>query len=390
MPVHKRPKVKRKGQKQYWYIEFWEDSGKRNEKGKKIYIHHDWSIGEVGRFSKREAEAILETAKLAHGIKSKTSQFKQTKITLSSWFNEVLHHKKNVLKNKKWIDDKRSADRWIKFLGRDFNPRNLTVKIIDNFKDWRQDQKYKNKPVSGSTVNHDIAFGRSAWNLAAKWNYFPNIAHNPFSLAGMLKTEKILELPLSDYEIKTIFENLPKKERFLFIQQTSSAMRIGEIIKAKKKNLGLINGHPVLLLKRTKGRKDKIIPLGDIAASNVIEAIEDNNDTEFVFINSDNRPYVDGKRLNKAVKKICKKHGLRHITSHDFRKTWATRASYQGVNTRRISDMLGHANTKVTEDRYILFDPAKIEVANVVEYDYKRFVSAINKDKLLELVNNGS
>ena len=52
-------------------------------------------------------------------------------------------------------------------------------------------------------------------------------------------------------------------------------------------------------------------------------------------------------------KKILKDAGLEHLRFHDLRHTFATRALEVGFDIKSLSEILGHASTTITLERYV-------------------------------------
>ena len=57
--------------------------------------------------------------------------------------------------------------------------------------------------------------------------------------------------------------------------------------------------------------------------------------------------------INREIKRICKATGIEYFTSHAFRATFATRfIEQQPQDYKILSEILGHASTKITLDLY--------------------------------------
>jgi integrase len=68
---------------------------------------------------------------------------------------------------------------------------------------------------------------------------------------------------------------------------------------------------------------------------------------DFVFTNDDGSA-IHRERVARAFKRALKQADVRPIRIHDLRHTFATLQLEQGVNVKKISEMLGHSNVGIT------------------------------------------
>ncbi len=111
-----------------------------------------------------------------------------------------------------------------------------------------------------------------------------------------------------------------------------------------------------LMIRQGKGKKDRMIPLGEIASNYVDEYIQygrpklmGGKKTDLLFISKNGRAITAGNFiwiLNKYVQlaKIDKK-----ITPHVIRHTFATHLLKNNASLRHIQELLGHASIETTQ-----------------------------------------
>ena len=80
--------------------------------------------------------------------------------------------------------------------------------------------------------------------------------------------------------------------------------------------------------------------------------------------------YMEPRCLVVRFTHVLNECGIQNATFHTLRHTFATRCIEQGVDTKTLSEILGHANVNITLNRYV--HPSM---------DFKRK----NMDKLSEL-----
>ena len=62
---------------------------------------------------------------------------------------------------------------------------------------------------------------------------------------------------------------------------------------------------------------------------------------------------MEPRQLQKRLAKYTKECGLEGVHFHTIRHTFATRCVEAGVEIKSLSEILGHANTTITLDRYV-------------------------------------
>lgn len=80
------------------------------------------------------------------------------------------------------------------------------------------------------------------------------------------------------------------------------------------------------------------------------------NISENCFFLTGNINYIEPRNLYRKYQNCLEECGLHHYTFHCLRHTFATRAIECGVDPKSLSEILGHANVKITLDRYVHSD----------------------------------
>ena len=75
--------------------------------------------------------------------------------------------------------------------------------------------------------------------------------------------------------------------------------------------------------------------------------------SDLVFINSKTGEPTKNSTYDSRMYKICDKAGIRHISMHGLRHTYATRAIERGMQPQILQRLLGHSSIKVTMDKYV-------------------------------------
>jgi len=96
-------------------------------------------------------------------------------------------------------------------------------------------------------------------------------------------------------------------------------------------------------------------------------------DTGYVFLAKDGAPF-NNDRLNDAIRKLCKRSGLRKIGWHTLRHTFASHLAMRGVPLPAIKELMGHSSIATTM-RYAHVAPSTLRSA-IEMLNPKGFVDA--------------
>lgn len=71
------------------------------------------------------------------------------------------------------------------------------------------------------------------------------------------------------------------------------------------------------------------------------------------FVLTGTRDHMEPRKLQRRLEKLTKECGLEGVHFHTLRHSFATRCMEVGFDIKSLSEILGHANTSITLDRYI-------------------------------------
>jgi integrase len=76
--------------------------------------------------------------------------------------------------------------------------------------------------------------------------------------------------------------------------------------------------------------------------------------------------------VNREIRRICNKTGIKPFTAHAFRDTFATRCIEAGINPRTVQELLGHADFNLTMNLYgHVMDKTKAEAMETIDVGLK-------------------
>jgi len=329
MGVFKRLIPSKKGKTAYWYIRY-----TVNKKPK-------WeSIGKVGEVTKTVAQTVLAERKKQ--IRLGTYNLLNTDIpTLNEFKNEYIEYKKNVLKNRSWKKDESHMKRWSNYLGNKLLSE-ITVKEIDDYKLKRQTE------VKAVTVNRELQSLRHLFNLAKKWKNF--FGENPVSESGLIKTESNRKRILTYEEEIVLINNSSPHLKPIIQTALLTAMRLGEILTLRWKDVDLNNNLITIRAEISKSKKQRKIPISKRLKEILKEQRYISGLSGMVFLTQNGKPYSpkNSSALKRTFTTARKKSDLMDLRFHDLRHTAATRMAENGASLVAVKEICGHANINTT------------------------------------------
>ncbi len=139
---------------------------------------------------------------------------------------------------------------------------------------------------------------------------------------------------------------ISKRNRAIFDFLYSEGLRVSEVVNLKMEQ---INFHSRLIRIMGKGKKERIIPLGEKALKSLENYMAERDkkgfgDREYLFLN------IRGTKLStRMVEKYIKKYSKKDITPHSLRHSFATHLLESGADLRSIQKLLGHESLSTTQ-----------------------------------------
>lgn len=98
----------------------------------------------------------------------------------------------------------------------------------------------------------------------------------------------------------------------------------------------------------------------------ILKLTENHEWAEYICLGVKGNIKSDG-TYTEAIKRICKRNGLPHITMHGLRHMFATILIEQGVSLEKISKLMGHKSVATTFEIYCGIMEAKKEIAKTID-----------------------
>lgn len=267
------------------------------------------------------------------------------------------------------------------------DPKNKTLSAeavanINRFKDWMLSRRYSKSTVETycdalktflryyhqkkveTITNADIVAFNNAYILANNFSssyqnqvvnaiklFFKTVQGTQLELELIHrpKREKLLPNVLSKEEVKAILE-APTflKHRTMLSLIYACGLRCGELLRLKPEHVDA-NRH-VLIIKQSKGKKDRIAPLSGKVIAMLRSYYVTFRPQVFLFEGAKPGEAYDERSLQNVLKLCVKKAGItKPVTLHWLRHSYATHLLENGTDLRYIQEILGHRSSKTTE-----------------------------------------
>ncbi len=181
--------------------------------------------------------------------------------------------------------------------------------------------------------------------------FFLVVEHRSMNIDAVHRPRREHKLPnvLSKEEVKMILQT-PRnlKHRAMLSLIYACGLRRGELLKLKPGHID--SKRKLLIIYQSKGRKDRVIPIGD----KIIELLRDYykayRPKEWLFEGQKEKEQYSATSLQKVLKRSVKRTKInKPVTLHWLRHSFATHLLEKGTDMRYIQEILGHKSSKTTE-----------------------------------------
>lgn len=211
----------------------------------------------------------------------------------------------------------------------------------------------KEKNLGARSINRRLSSLRSFFKFLVREGYLKS---NPILVLSSPKLKKHLPNFLSEEEvaklIEAAFAKNEKDERGLRDRAIleifySTGMRIAEVAGLDSGDIDFI-GSVVKVM--GKGRKERIVPIGDMAVGAIRKYLEHRKrQSEELFLNKSGRR-ISSRGIRNIVGKYIRLAGIKQgVSPHTLRHSFATHLLNRGADLRTVQELLGHANLSSTQ-----------------------------------------
>lgn len=231
------------------------------------------------------------------------------------------------------------------------NLQQVTKELVTAYLQKEVDQQKEN-----SSIIHCITSLRQFFAYLMREQL---ISKDPMQLIDTPKKKQKLPEVLSLSEVETLLATpntaqvLGLRDRAIFEVMYATGLRVSEIVNLKLNDLHLSLG---IVQTIGKGNKERIIPIGDVAAKWIDEYLQFSRPK---LLKQKRSPYLflnfHGNQLTrqgiwKNLKAYVYKAGInKNVTPHTLRHSFATHILENGADLRIVQELLGHADISTTQ-----------------------------------------
>lgn len=257
-------------------------------------------------------------------------------------------HIKKINNFKMWLQSKRYSQNTIgtytdalKLFLKFYN--NKAVETIDNQDLINFNNRYiLSNNLSVSFQNQVVNAVKLFFSTIENKKLQPDLIHRP-------KRAKLLPNVLSKEEVKALLaapSNIKHKAMLSLIY--ACGLRCGELIRLMPSMVD--SNRKLLLIKQSKGRKDRIVPLSDKILTLLRDYYVIFKPKNFLFEGQTAGEMYDERSLQQVLKNnVVKANIQKPVTLHWLRHSYATHLLENGTDLRYIQEILGHSSSRTTE-----------------------------------------
>ena len=247
-----------------------------------------------------------------------------------------------------------------------YNPLALNTKKVEDFK-W---ELLDVKDLSPKTVKDILRVLRAITEYTAKQfpNGFPDLE---FHYPKIDRKEIRVLSPNEQHRLISCLLNDLDECRFGILLSMLTGIRLGELCALRWEHISIPEQtiHICATLQRLKNLKEnaetktrlridnpksntscRVIPIPEDAMDLCRKMMQRNPK---VFVLTGTQKPMEPRTLQYRLEKYTRECGIEGVHFHTLRHTFATRCVEAGFELKSLSEILGHANTSITLDRYV-------------------------------------
>ena len=260
-----------------------------------------------------------------------------------------------------YVGDVRLFERWFQNQYTEpLIPGTLTNDAVRGYKQYLLDQA--NKP---KTINRRLA------SLAAYAHWLEQAGHvkngrNPVQGVKAVKEvalapkwldkkQRAAILRAVDKEVEDAMRRYPRL-RLMYLRDAAivklilfAGLRVGEIIQLRLRDVIFDERKGSVIVREGKGTKRREIPLNVKARNAILDYLlaRPDVDSDYLLLGQRNEA-IKSKTVQRSVSRFSGPIGLKEITPHTLRHTFAKSLIDSGVSLDKVATLLGHSNLNTT------------------------------------------
>ncbi len=274
------------------------------------------------------------------------------------------HFAEKTIRNKQRLIRRFRA--WLAHEGRALSFASIDEQTARDYRRWLDSQL---SPTSWNPILAGVAqfFGWSARHGLVLLDPFEHVRPTPM--------QRTLPPYLTQAEVRSILQvcdpDLQLRDRAVLEVLYSSALRIGELARLDLADIDFAGR--TLLIRQGKGKKDRVVPIGRIAARLTQRYVQTKRvaapcDARALFVDDlGNRMTIDGLTRYILAPAVRGAGVIKHVTPHVLRHSCAIHLLENGAGVREVQQLLGHASITTTQ-KYLNVIPIELKKAHAASH----------------------
>lgn len=211
----------------------------------------------------------------------------------------------------------------------------------------------KSKNLKRATLARKLSAVRSFFKFLFREGYAQSV---PVSGISSPKLEKKLPIFLDVDKVTKLLESPDRdtlqglRDRAILETLYSTGIRVSELVAL---NIGHIDFISSMIKVYGKGKKERLIPIGDKALKAIRNYLDrqpqTKKDSRALFLDKNNKRLTD-EGVRKLIDKYIRIISLKEkISPHTLRHSFATHLLDRGADLRSVQELLGHASLSTTQ-----------------------------------------
>jgi len=203
--------------------------------------------------------------------------------------------------------------------------------------------------ISKTSTGRKLSSLRSFYRFLYRDGY---IKENPIIAISTPKRDRKLPNFLSETDIIKLIESPEEdsiaslRDRAILETLYSTGIRVGELVGININDVDSIGGAMKI---RGKGKKERLVPVGDKALRAIQVYLGRKKSTKPLFENLRGERLTD-RSVRDIIKKYIRKSALAlNVSPHTIRHSFATHLLNRGADLRSVQELLGHSNLQTTQ-----------------------------------------
>lgn len=235
--------------------------------------------------------------------------------------------------------------------------KQIDKEVIQNFMDKRA-----TKGIAQKTKREERRVLRKFFIWAVEQHYCND---NPAEKIVVPKIQKKNPRYFSEDELIKIFSEAKEPYRDIFKFLYLTGLRIGELSNLERRDFDKKQRTlTIRVMSGNKTKREESIPLSKEAIKILMKRHKANKGSNYIFLNGDGSK-LDNDNIYRNLKRILNKTGIKDVSPHTFRHTFASHLVIKGVTIYTVKELLRHKSVKETE---VYAHLSKDAVRKVVEF----------------------